>query len=246
MLTSDHDPRAEALARSGSNLTVSEASLRQLRRRSWMMVGFVFVFILGVTSVTGFLVRPNYVAIVPGSVRDTEPLVAVEGAETYPSDGEINYTTIRLQQDMDLWTYLYTRWQGDGEFIDKDQYFGSLSPDENREINLERMTSAKDTAIAVALEELGFDTISDAGVVVAQVVEDSPAVGLLEPGDVLSSIGGEPITSDVQLIERLADYAPGDVATFGVTRGDGRHRRSMSPSGSDLTGEKPGSSGSAP
>lgn len=185
-----------------------------------MMVGFGFIFLLGVISVTGFLIRPNYVAIVPGSVRDTEPLVAVDGAETYPSEGEINYTTIRLQQDMDLWTYLYTRWQGEGEFIDKDEYFGTLSPDENREINLERMTSAKDTAIAVALEELGFDTISDAGVIVAQIVEDSPAVGLLEPGDVLSSIGGEPITSDVQLVERLSNYAPGDVASFEVTRGD--------------------------
>ncbi len=184
-----------------------------------MMVGFSFIFLLGVVSAVGFFVRPAYVAIVPGSVRDTEPLVMVDGAATYPSDGEIDYTTIRLQQDMDLWTYLYTKWRGEGEFIDRDTYFGSLTPDENREINLERMTSAKDTAIAVALDELGFDTISDAGVVVAQLVEDSPAIGVLEPGDVLSSINGEPITSDVQLVERLSGYGPGDVATFEVTRG---------------------------
>ncbi len=185
-----------------------------------MMAGFSLIFLVSLVSAIGFFVRPSYVAIVPGSVRDTEPLVAVEGVETYPSEGELDYTTVRLQQDMDLWTYLYTKWRGEGEFIEKDVYFGTLTPDENREVNLERMTSAKDTAIAVALDELGFDTISDAGVVVATVVENGPAVGLLEAGDVLSSINGEPITSHLQLVERLSKYRPGDVATFEVTRGD--------------------------
>ncbi len=221
LLTSDPGPLDTVSAGQAPNLAGSAESLRRLRRRSWMMVGFSFVFLLSLVSAVGFLIRPSYVAIVPGSVRDTEPLVMVDGAATYPSDGEIDYTTIRLQQDMDLWTYLYTKWRDEGEFIDRDTYFGTLTPDQNREINLERMTSAKDTAIAVALDQLGFDTISDAGVIVANLVEDSPAVGVLEPGDVLSSIDGEPITSDVQLIERLSSYGPGDVVTFEVTRGEG-------------------------
>ncbi len=218
-MNSDFDPIDGPSSGQSPNLAASDESLRRLRRRSWLMVAFGFVFVISFISAVGFFVRPDYVAIVPGSVRDTEPLVLVEGVETYPSEGELDYTTVRLQQDMDLWTYLYEKWKGDAEFIESETYFGTLTPDENREINLERMTSSKDTAIAVALEELGFDTISDAGVIVAQVIDDSPAVGLLELGDVLSSIDGEPITSDVQLVERLSNYAPGDVATFEVTRG---------------------------
>ncbi|MEZ5376276.1 MAG: S16 family serine protease [Acidimicrobiales bacterium] len=218
-MTSDFDPLDGLSSGEDLNLAGRDEALRRLRRRSWLMVGFGFVFVVSLISAIGFIIRPSYVAIVPGSVRDTEPLVSVEGVATYPSEGELDYTTVRLRQDMDLWTYLYEKWKGDGEFIDADTYFGTLTPDENREINLERMTSAKDTAIAVALDQLGFDTISDAGVVVAQVVENSPAVGLLEVGDVLSSINGEPITSDVQLVERLSKYRPGDVATFEVTRG---------------------------
>ncbi|MEZ5225541.1 MAG: PDZ domain-containing protein [Acidimicrobiales bacterium] len=218
-MTSDFDPLDGLSSGEDLNLAGRDEALRRLRRRSWLMVGFGFVFVVSLISAIGFIIRPSYVAIVPGSVCDTEPLVSVEGVATYPSEGELDYTTVRLRQDMDLWTYLYEKWKGDGEFIDADTYFGTLTPDENREINLERMTSAKDTAIAVALDQLGFDTISDAGVVVAQVVENSPAVGLLEVGDVLSSINGEPITSDVQLVERLSKYRPGDVATFEVTRG---------------------------
>ncbi len=210
------------------------------------MVGFGFVFMISLISAIGFLIRPNYVAIVPGSVRDAEPLVMVDGVETYPSDGELNYTTVRLRQDMDLWTYLYAKWKDEGQFIDSDQYFGSLSPDQSREINLERMTSAKETAIAVALEKLGFDTISDAGVVVAQVVDDSPAVGLLELGDVLSSINGEPITSDVQLVERLSEYGPGDVATFTVTRGGDAPQEIAVTLGERPDGEPAGFIGIAP
>jgi PDZ domain-containing protein len=119
---------------------------------------------------------------------------------------------------MDVWTYLWTKWRGESEIIPTDQYFGGVSPDESRQVNLDRMTTSKDTAIAVALDRLGYDMISDAGVIVAQVVAGSPADGILAPGDVLLAIDGAPITSDVQLVDRLKAYAPGDAVTLDVTR----------------------------
>ncbi len=197
----------------------ADDSLRSLRRRSLQAVAVSFVFLLGIISAIGFVVRPDYVAIVPGSARDTEPLVMVEGTPFYPSDGELLYTTIRLRQDMDLWSYLWTKWRGDSEIIPSETYFGTQTPDESRQANLERMTDSKDVAVAVALDHLGYETITDAGVVVANVVEGSPADGRLQRGDVFDAIDGEPVTSDVQLLDLLGDYAPGDAVEFDVTRG---------------------------
>lgn len=194
------------------------ATLHRFRRRTWQWALASLFFTLGLVSAIGFLVRPSYVAIVPGSARAISPLMSIDGAEVYPSEGDLLYTTIRLRQDMDLWSYLWVKSRGDAQLIDRDEYFGPVTPEESQEMNLARMTSAKDTAIAVALSALGYDTIEDAGVIVARIIDGSPADGVLHLGDVLIALDGETVTSDVQLIEALTAYGPGDVAVFTIIR----------------------------
>ena len=56
------------------------------------------------------------------------------------------------------------------------------------------------------------------GVVLQQVLTGGPAVGLLEPGDLIRAIDGRPATTNAALAAALAEHAPGDRVTVGVLR----------------------------
>jgi serine protease DegQ len=59
----------------------------------------------------------------------------------------------------------------------------------------------------------------DEGVLVVAVVPDAPAADAgVAPGDVVVSLGGEPVRSLGEFLTRLRDLDPGDTVTIGVVR----------------------------
>ncbi|MCP3989830.1 MAG: PDZ domain-containing protein [Actinomycetia bacterium] len=166
--------------------------------------------------VGGMMLEVPYVALVPGSARDTEPLLVVEGLEAYPSDGELLLTTVRVRQRPNLWEYLWLKVDDDAEIVSEDVILSGRTPDENREFNLQLMNDSKSIAIAVALEELGYDSIKSDGVVIAELVEGEAAESVLELGDTVVAIDGEPVVTTSDLIDLLAQAEPGDEITLTV------------------------------
>jgi PDZ domain-containing protein len=190
---------------------------RAQRRLIKLSIG-VFLVTLALGIAAGFVFRTEYVAFVPGSSRDTEPFVTVEGIEEYPSEGELHLTTVRVRDRVSLWGYLWYQADDDAELVTREAVFGDLTRDENRELNLERMASSKDLAIAVALEELGYETIVADGVFVLETVENTPARELLESGDVIIAVDGAAIKSSNQLVEAIGRRSPGDSIELTVER----------------------------
>lgn len=190
----------------------------RLQRRA-VKFGFgLFLLMLAIGIAAGFLFRTDYVAFIPGTSRDTEPFVSVGGIEDYPSAGEIHLTTVRVRDRVSLWAYLWYQVDDDVELVPRDQVFGARTVEENRQLNLDRMASSKDLAISVALEELGYDTIVPDGVFVIETVEGTPAQEVLEPGDVIVAVEGEPIVSPTQLVDAISSRSPGDGIAFDVER----------------------------
>jgi hypothetical protein len=56
------------------------------------------------------------------------------------------------------------------------------------------------------------------GVVVSEVDPDGPAAGLLQPGDVVTTLDGEPVTSPDRFLLRLASRRAGEAAALTVVR----------------------------
>ncbi len=179
---------------------------RSIRRWVFGMVGFVVV----AAVVGGLLLKVPYVALVPGSARDTEPLLAVEGIDEHPSDGQLLLLTVRFQTRPNLWEYLWLRMNDDAQIVPEENIFGDRTPEENREFNLELMNDSKQVAVAVALEQLGYDAVQADAVVVQQVEEGEAADGILEPGDSVLAIDGDPTPDTVTLVEILGARVPGD------------------------------------
>jgi PDZ domain-containing protein len=190
------------------------------RRRGRIALG-VAAFLLTAFLIGAAFVPLPYYLFKPGSVHDTEPLITVSGAEVYPSDGSIGYTTVSLRQATLLG--LAQGWLDDDiDVVPRDDVLSGRDVNENRELNLQMMTDSKEVATFVALDRLGYDVSMMVGQAVSDVVPDSPADGLIEPGDVITAIDGEQFDDPDDLSRLLADEAPGDHVTVSVQTAPGR------------------------
>ncbi|MEZ5409808.1 MAG: S16 family serine protease [Acidimicrobiales bacterium] len=182
----------------------------------------MLALIVTAVVVGGLLIKVPYVALSPGSARDTEDLVEVEGAAAYPSDGSLLFTTVRVQTRPNLWQYLWLDTLADDvEIVPEEVILQDRSPDENRRANLAQMTSSKDTAVAVALEQLGYDAITPGGVQAVEVVEGSAASAVMARNDTVVAADGQPVLTRDDLFGVLDTKAPGDELTLRIEPASG-------------------------
>ncbi len=197
---------------------VDAATIR--RRNRWFGAGSL-AFLLLVVGGVGAFIKTDTVALMPGSARDTEPLINVEGTESFPSEGELLFTTVRLRQNPNIWEYLWLSVDSDVEIVPIESILGDRTSEENRAVNLRAMSDSKSVATAVALEQLGYDAIQPDGVFVAQVVEDTAADGVIDPGDIIREIDGVALSMSLELVDILAGYSPGDEIELTIEATDG-------------------------
>lgn len=180
------------------------------RRNGWQWAAAITALMISASIVGGMLFRVPYVALVPGTARDTEPLLVVDGIEAYPSEGQLLLTTVRIRQRPNLWEYLWLHTDADAEILSEAKFLGERTPQENRELNLQLMSDSKTIAIAVALEALGYDAIRADGVIVTELVEGAAAEEFLSPGDTLVAVDGVTVANSGDLVAILRQQAPGD------------------------------------
>jgi PDZ domain-containing protein len=194
------------------------ASRRRRRGRiALVTVAFLLVaFVLGAS-----LVPLPYYLFRPGSVRDTEPLIAVEGTTVYPSDGSIGYTTVSLRQAT-LFGLMQGWMDDDIDIFGRERVLQGRNVSENRAVNLQMMDDSKQVATQVALERLGYQVDVTVGQTVADVLPDMPADGVFRVGDTITAIDGETFDDAGDLRRLLADDPPGDtVSATVIPRGGG-------------------------
>ncbi|WP_334143168.1 YlbL family protein [Rhabdothermincola sp.] len=185
--------------------------------RIWIAVGVVVSMLVAGTVAAAFVQVPYYL-ISPGAARATEPLISVEGATTYPSDGSIDFTTVSLRRASALEALM--GWLDPTvDVVDEEQILGGQTEQENREATQQEMSDSKQVASAVALEALGYDVIRGTGAVVRGIVEGSPAAGALQVGDVIVAAGDQPITLSSDLARVTRSMKPGEPLGLLVERG---------------------------
>lgn len=183
--------------------------------KKWFFAIWMAVLVAIVAA--GFFWRLPYYTLSPGSVKDTEAFIAIDGA---PSDvdesGMINYLTVSVKQASPFDALV--AWIDPAvEVVEAEQVLGSQSPSENREFNLQLMASSKDSATYQALQRLGYEIpISGTGTVIADIAEGVPAAQVLERGDVVVSANGLPVGVNQDLVDVVAPLPSGSVVELGV------------------------------
>ncbi len=195
------------------------------KRARWTTAVALLVVVALVSA--AFLVQLPYYTLSPGSSRGTEPLIAVDGAPTYDTGGNVEYLTVSLRRTTPI--EALAAWiNPDVDVVDEERILGTQTPEENRQVNLQMMSDSKDSATYQALRRLGYEIpTSGSGAVVASVQDGSPAAGVLAVGDVIVEAGGEPVELNSQLVDVIGAHAPGDVITMKVTPFDGGDARSV-------------------
>lgn len=174
----------------------------------WILA-FVCAVLVG-ALISSAVVELPYFALQPGSVHDSGNVIQVDGEDTHMPNGTINYTTVSIQPVTTLG--LISAWLDDDvEIESRREILGDRDADENRELNRFYMDRSQHDAVLVALERLGYDVdVHVGGEVVHEIEPGMPAEGVLEVGDVIAELDGEPI-DELDAVQRiLADKEVGD------------------------------------
>ena len=198
----------------------------------------IAVAVTFVLALTMLFVTPPYAIQSPGPTVDTlgeveedTPLITVEGAETYPTDGELRLTTVSTRggpgypatvaQVVGGWI------SGTTTVVPRETAFqpGQTEEEVQQESSLQ-MSSSQTNATVAALTELGHDVPTELHI--AGTPPHGAAAGLVESGDRLTWISTPDterteLTSFAVLSDVLAATPPGTTVSLGVER-DGEER----------------------
>jgi len=198
----------------------------------------IAVAVTFVLALTMLFVTPPYAIQSPGPTVDTlgeveedTPLITVEGAETYPTDGELRLTTVSTRggpgypatvaQVVGGWI------SGTTTVVPRETAFqpGQTEEEVQQESSLQ-MSSSQTNATVAALTELGHDVPTELHI--AGTPPHGAAAGVVESGDRLTWISTPDterteLTSFAVLSDVLAATPPGTTVSLGVER-DGEER----------------------
>ena len=195
-------------------------------RIGWAALGVAVV--IGV----GFALLPApYVIEQPGPVYDTLgvaehegeeiPLIEIPDEQTFPTDGELNLLTVtvlgRPGQTPGWLEVLGTWFDPTRSAVPVEAIFPPGVSDADRDAqNSAAMVDSQQDAIAAALVELGYDFPRD--VTVAGVLDDAPAAGVLEEGDVIAAVNGTAVNSIDELRAAVRENGADEPAELLVVR----------------------------
>ncbi len=203
------------------------------RRRSALRPGLLPAALLTATFLAIALaaaltfVGLPYVVMSPGPATnilgniDGKPLLAVEGATTYPTTGRLDFTTVSVDGGPGVTITVYDvarAWLSDSEEVLRvdDVFPPDSSQEEVEEEGAAEMAGSQSVATATALRAMGREV--EQTVVIADVFEGGPSRGLLEQGDVLVSVGDAEASSSDAVRAAVQRTEPGDTVPVVVLR----------------------------
>src|SRR5699024_5760647 len=144
-----------------------------------------------------------------------------EDLQTYPTEGHLWFTTIHLDggpgDDLSAWEWLRAELDPAATVVPREDVFPEqVTAEQVREQNTELMEHSQQDAAVVALREAGIEVPED--IVVAQVIADAPADGVLHVDDEILEVEGERMTDAETVRSRLQEVAAGDTASMTLVR----------------------------
>jgi PDZ domain-containing protein len=204
-------------------------SRRQLVGQGLILASLLAVLVMAISPAPYVVERPGPVYDTLGTTEvegETTPVIAIDGAPTYPTDGRLDLLTVYIDGSRDNpidWFQVIGAWLDPRRAIVPIDlvYPEGQTEEQSDEENALAMQASQQAATAAALDELGIDV--DSIVTVLGVTEGDPADGVLEPGDEILTIDDSPIASDAALREAIADAGVGTELELGIRR-DGVER----------------------
>ena len=194
------------------------------RATLWLIaifIGIVVGAVMGMVHLPFAILQPGPVTNTLGNGSDGKPLITVAGKATYPTAGALDFTTVAVlggpTNPVNAWEWISAYLDKTNAVVPEQELFpkGVTSTEVDQE-NAAEMADSQQEAIAVALRGLG-QTVPEV-VSIDALTKDSPAKGVLLPGDVLVSIDGKAVTTPDSVRAAIRAHKPGQNAVFTVRR----------------------------
>jgi Lon-like protease len=170
-----------------------------------------------------FVMPSDSYLLLPDHARSVAPLVDVEGEKPSKDGGGIYFVAVDVRKASLLERLIPSIHDG-ATLVPGDQLLPpGVSESQRRRGELRAMTRSQQIAAAVALRRLGYKVRTEGvGVLVSGFVTGSPAIGKLQPGDVIVGVDGKPVRNRPDLLELVQAHKPGEELRVTVRRGSGR------------------------
>ncbi|NOJ58508.1 S16 family serine protease [Arthrobacter sp. 260] len=199
-----------------------------------MVVSGFLALLLGAAAI---LLPAPYVVESPGPTFntigeiDSQPLIEVEGRETFPTSGDLDLTTVYVTggPGTQLGIFeVFRAWLDPTESVVPRElrYPPDVTQEDIQEQNAVAMTSSQESAIAAALAHLDIEFEEELSV--AGLVEDAAATGILEEGDVITSVDGTEVTN-IGVLRSSLNAANGESVDIGLLRDGGEVTEAVTP-----------------
>jgi PDZ domain-containing protein len=200
----------------------------RLSRRS--TVSLVGVFLLLAVGALSTMVGLPYVVLKPGPITNTlgelagKKLITVAGAQTYPTQGGLNFTTVRISGGpgyrVTVWDLLGAALRPSEDVVDEELYYPKGITDKQvEEESTAEMVDSQQEAVAVALKAVGQKVVEH--IVIGQVAKDAPSAALLKAGDEIVSVDGKAVSDSAGVRAGIGAHTPGQTVALGLVR-DGK------------------------
>ena len=211
----------------------------------WLIATFLGIALgalMGMVHLPYAILQPGPITNTLGNGPSGKPLITVTGKTTYPTTGALDFTTVAVlggpTHPVNGWEWLSAHLDKTNAVVPEDELFpkGVTSKEVDHESAAE-MADSQQEAIAVALRGLGQKVPEI--VSIGALTKDSPAKGVLVPGDIVLAIDGKAVTSPDSVRAAVRAHKPGESVAFTVRRG-GRERvltvRTANVSGNAVVG----------
>jgi len=229
VVTSEIDTQDEIVPTSGPQ-EVAPHTRHHLWAVPLAVLGLAALFaVIAASVLPGSIVAENATgetatfARVPAEAQPVADRLSFDAVERYPAEGTLLFVTVR-EPKVTMLDWFVGAHQSEVVFLTTQEKFGVQTPEQQRQISVQMMRSAKETAEYVALETLGFPVdIVPGEVIVSQMLclqpneatqqcdEWAPSDELLDPGDKLLSVDGQELTTIDDLSAILKKHQPGDM-----------------------------------
>ncbi len=174
------------------------------------------------------LIPVPYVILGPGPTLNTlgkdssgQPLITISGRASYPTRGHLNMVTVSYEGGpgtrLNIFTALAAWLNPDEAVVPESELFApGQTQQQSQQQDTQQMTGSQQTATAAALTELHIPYATQ--VVVVQSEAGFPAHGVLEPGDVITAVDGQPVTGPSRLTALIAAHPAGSTLTVTIDR----------------------------
>ena len=194
-----------------------------VKSKPWWRWPLVLAIIAALFGAANYIPLPMFYAYLPGPMRDVEQLVQVDGARTYSSEGTLYLTTVSVDTDVTLAEFIQASFDDAQDIVDKDQITQGGSLEQLRREARADMRASKQHAMEVAFAALGLARPTGDGARVVSTIQDSPAEGVLQEGDVIRQVNGEPVETTCDVGREIDAAAIGDELVLTIER-DGKSR----------------------